>query len=233
MSKRYAFERLNFLIDKFFFQEEFRGINFFRSALEHCILCCFKLLTTQPENIFEIHNRCYSYLDSFAELVLFVVKMKNTVETKISVLRTVLTLVLDSAKKIQTESSQKFIALPYYRVLVVLFLEMNYNSIYHHCGSIDSATVKLCTFNESIKLNLSKLFCDLLHNMNPALFPSFTFAWLEFISHRTFMGRCLEEKALWCPYFLLLRDLLLFLKQNHQIIELVQPFRSLYKVCKG
>ena len=51
--------------------------------------------------------------------------------------------------------------------------------------------VKLFTINSYCKHPLILIFRNAMHNLRPAKAASFSFAWIEIISHRVFIGKML------------------------------------------
>ena len=193
-----------------------------------------ELFNSSIQSLYIIHNNCFTYLDSFAYMLLYVMKIKNDVQFKMFLLNKVLTCLYLYATKDQKNRQENFIPLPYYRILVVLFLELCYNQTNYNFKDFDDKF--LTFFNENVKVNLLNNFCNVMHLMAPQNFPSFTFAWLEFISHRSFIGHCLNDtnaqimEKLWKQYFILLRDFLTFVKPLIENIQISKTFKYLYKV---
>ena len=72
----------------------------------------------------------------------------------------------------------------------------------------------------------------MLHLLQPSKAPGFAYAWLEIVSHRTFMGRILattpQQKG-WPMYSQLLVDLFKFLSPFLRNAELAKPVHRLYR----
>jgi Cell division control protein, negative regulator of transcription len=69
----------------------------------------------------------------------------------------------------------EFQQLPYHRIFIMLFLELNTPE----------------PILEAINYQVLTAFCHTLHILRPAKAPGFAYAWLELVSHRVFIGRML------------------------------------------
>jgi len=69
----------------------------------------------------------------------------------------------------------EFQQLPYHRIFIMLFLELNTPE----------------PILEAINHQVLTAFCHTLHILRPAKAPGFAYAWLELVSHRVFIGRML------------------------------------------
>jgi CCR4-NOT transcription complex subunit 1 len=68
-----------------------------------------------------------------------------------------------------------FQQLPYHRIFIILFLELNTPE----------------PVLEVINFQVLTAFCHTLHILRPTHAPGFAYAWLELVSHRVFIGRML------------------------------------------
>ena len=91
---------------------------------------------------------------------------------------------------------------------------------------------------ESISFPVLTAYCNLLHILRPAKAPGFAYAWLEIVSHRTFMERVLANPngapagttpKGWSMYSQLLIDLFKFLSPFLRNAELAKPVHRLYR----
>ena len=109
-----------------------------------------------------------------------------------------------------------FQQVPYHRIFIILFLELN---------SPDQIL-------ENINFQVLTAYCNMLHLLRPSKAPGFAYAWLEIVSHRTFMGRILantpQQKG-WPMYSQLLVDLFKFLSPFLRNAELAKPVHRLYR----
>ncbi|KAL1130931.1 hypothetical protein AAG570_012172 [Ranatra chinensis] len=85
---------------------------------------------------------------------------------------------------------------------------------------------------EAINYQILTAYCHTLHILRPAKSPGFSYAWLELISHRLFLGRMLgltpQQKG-WGMYAQLLVDLFKYLAPFLRNAELAKPVTLLYK----
>jgi len=102
---------------------------------------------------------------------------------------------------------------PYFKLFVTMLTEFNGSD-----GSLDP-----------INLDIFLQFKDLLHVFRPALYPAFTFAWFDLISHRTFMPQLLRDTATWVAMKDLLVDAFEFLEPPLRLVQLSPPIQLLYQ----
>lgn len=200
---------------------------------------CYQVNTiaSQHQNISlnDINCKCYEYIDAFSVLVLLFIKQSgnqgNNIEQKFQFLSRILNILAATAQQDQEIHHKDFLPLTYYRILLYIFIEFFYSPC--NLGIQD-------IFNESVfevfKWHLVRNYCNVLHLICPLKTPSFTFAWLDFISHRVFIGKCLDNShqinyKTWHVYYTLLNDLLLFLRPILQNFDSYPPINmELYKV---
>jgi CCR4-NOT transcription complex subunit 1 len=103
---------------------------------------------------------------------------------------------------------------PYFRLISNLLIDFN-------------------TFSESkeSQFQILILFCQAFKELNPSKFPTFSFAWLELISHRMFMPQLLMNKSQKGQeeFHSLLIYLFKFLEPYMRNSEFTEPLRLLYK----
>lgn len=160
----------------------------------------------------------------------------EAIEFKILVLDRFLTDLSAKVHLEQKKNVHKFYPLCYYRVMVLFFLEFNNEFLAFNSSRVNLAKIPDVRF-VNLKLSLMQIFFDFLKSMSPLNLPLFTFAWLEFISHRSFIGHCLNDpnaRGLWKNYYFLIRDLLEFEKTfflTNQIES--NSFKYLHKVSNN
>ncbi|KAH9529601.1 CCR4-NOT transcription complex subunit 1 [Dermatophagoides farinae] len=225
----------NFIFQTGFFKGEESLYKFLKLCFNLCYERCQQALEaarSSDKNLSKIHLKCFTVLDAFIYLALFLIKYE-TIEFKINVLDRFLT---DLSEKVHLEHKtniQKFYPLCYYRVMVLFFLEFNNELVTSNSSRINNLAKIPNIHCMNTKLSLMQIFFDFLKSMSPLKLTSFTFAWLEFISHRSFIGHCLNglnAKGLWNNYYFLIRDLLEFEKtffQTNQIES--ESFKYLHK----
>eukprot|EP01113_Clastostelium_recurvatum_P016806 TRINITY_DN1971_c0_g1_i2.p1 TRINITY_DN1971_c0_g1~~TRINITY_DN1971_c0_g1_i2.p1 ORF type:complete len:2308 (-),score=670.74 TRINITY_DN1971_c0_g1_i2:313-7236(-) len=156
----------------------------------------------------------YQAIDSFAKLVVLLVKFADPVTPNIKA--TVLSRVLNITIKVLTKEYEarktRFNQKPYFRLFDDLLIDL--------MGNTDPAvTDLLVTFSSAFSA------------LRPERLPGFGFAWLELISHRNFMPRLLMSKNQkgWPHFQRLLIELLRFLEPYLRTAQLTEPLRVLYK----
>lgn len=183
---------------------------FFRLSTELCVSLCYRILNvqhTKTQTVIETHSKCFYTLDAFANLIVMLVKHSGSntgaateSTAKLNLLNKVLTIIANVAIQDQESRGTNFQHLPYYRIFFVLFMELtlgsnnfcqqNMNSL-HNLG-FGMMQNPVDPFFETIQFQVLSAFCHTLRALKPNKVPSFAFAWLDFISHRTFMEKCLN-----------------------------------------
>nr|XP_027201805.1 CCR4-NOT transcription complex subunit 1-like [Dermatophagoides pteronyssinus] len=195
--------------------------NFFKFFLEFCIERCYQIISyadqhpTFPLN--NIHLKCYEFIDSYSVLVILFIKQsgnQGNLDQKFQFLLRILTILATTAYRDQEIHQKDFFSLTYYRIILSIFIEFFYSPL--NLG-FQELVVSNDNLFEVFKFHLVRNYSNFLHQMCPSKIPSFTFAWLDFISHRIFMEKCLDNSPqinhkTWPLYAALLTDLLLFLK---------------------
>ena len=219
---------------------------FFQHSTELCVEFCFRLLThssATPQAIIETRSKCFHTLDAFAHLILMLVKHSGSntganmeSSPKISLLNKVLGIIANVAIADQETRNENFQHLPYYRILIILFVELTLGS--HNLGLplMSTAVPNIDPLVEQIQFNVLQAFTQTLKAIRPSKCPSFAYAWLDFISHRTFLEKCLHgiiagSNKGWPLYASLLIDLIRFLAPFLRCVEMSNPVELLYKVC--
>ncbi|XP_062589790.1 CCR4-NOT transcription complex subunit 1-like isoform X3 [Saccostrea cucullata] len=194
---------------------------FFRLCSEMCVDLCYRAMgeATPSTNQALIRAKCFYTLDAFVRLIALLIKHSgdnaNTV-TKINLLNKVLGIVAGVLLQDHIVRMSEFQQLPYHRIFIMLFIELN-------------APEHIL---ENINYQVLTAFCNTFHVLRPAKSPGFSYAWLEFISHRVFIGRMLaltpQQKG-WGMYAQLLIDLFKFLAPFLRNADLTKPTQMLYK----
>ncbi|XP_076065903.1 CCR4-NOT transcription complex subunit 1 isoform X3 [Oratosquilla oratoria] len=194
---------------------------FFRICISMCRELCFRSIMEQSQGPSPtyVRNKCFHNLDAFVRLIALLVKHSGEASnptTKINLLNKVLGLVCGIMIHDIETSSTDFQQLPYHRILIMLFLELNAPE----------------AILESINFPVLMAFTQTLHLLRPSKCPGFAYAWLEIVSHRVFIGRMLaitpQQKG-WSMYSMLLSDLFQFLAPFLRNAELAKPLTMLYK----
>lgn len=231
---------------------------FFRLSTELCVEFCYRILSGAPQQqnnqtIIETRNKCFQTLDAFAHLIVMLVKHSGTntavateSSAKLNLLNKVLNIVAGVAIQDQDARNESFQHLPYYRIFIILFMELTLGPNNLGLPAINSMQMgfgnnpQLDPLYESIQFQVLSAFCQTLRVLKPGKVPSFAYAWLDFISHRTFMEKCLNSPAGgftsgtpvkgWPLYAQLLVEIIKFLAPFLRSVELSPPVDNLYKV---
>ncbi|KAI2797076.1 CCR4-NOT transcription complex subunit 1 [Blomia tropicalis] len=183
---------------------------FFKIFLELCVERCYQVFAfaAQHSNVSlnEVHNKCFEYIDAFSVLVMQFIKQsgnQGNIDQKFQFLNKILNILVTTANKDQEIRHQDFLPLPYYRILILIFVDFFYcpnnfgiQEYMYHDG-----------FFEAFKMHIVRSYCNLLRFLSPLKF---------------------NLKA-WNNYFVLLTDLLTFKKPILQNIELTSTNNELYK----
>ncbi|XP_026284061.1 CCR4-NOT transcription complex subunit 1 [Frankliniella occidentalis] len=192
---------------------------FFRISTRLCVDMCCQALTEQSNSPTVVRTKCYTTLDAYVKLIALLVKHSGDTAnsgTKINLLNKVLGIVAGVLLHDQDAHTIEFQQLPYQRMFIMLFLELNAPE----------------PILETINFQVLTAFCHTLHILSPSKAPGFSYAWLEIVSHRVFLGRMLaltpQQKG-WGMYSQLLMDLFKFLAPFLRNAELAKPVTLLYK----
>lgn len=214
---------------------------FFRHATEACVDFSTRYLnsTAGATNIVETRTKCFQTLDAFSNLILMLVKSSgnnNAVQAettaKINLLNKVLNIIATVAISDQDSRAENFQHLPYYRILIILFMELSLAP--NNLGlAIPPGTTppQLDLLFESIQYQILTAFCATLRILKPSKCPSFAYAWLDFVSHRVFIEKCLNgsPSKSWQLYAQLLIEMIRFLAPYLKCVERSPPIDLLYK----
>lgn len=228
---------------------------FFRLSTEMCVESCYRLLATQPNgpNSLELRNKCYETLDAFTMLIVLLIKNSGSSSSsnltpepaaKINLLSKILSIIANVAIKDQENRQAEFQHLAYYRILILLFIELNLSP-----PMLGLPTQSFNNFNqipanadviaENVQFQVLNEFTKTLRTLRPSRVPSFAFAWLDFLSHRLFVEKCLVGYPVnrppgsvykgWALYAQLLIDLIKFEAPFLRNVELPPSVDLLYK----
>ncbi|KAM0835819.1 hypothetical protein ACQ4PT_062703 [Festuca glaucescens] len=165
------------------------------------------------------HSSHISYLpiDSYSKLVSMVLKY-SSVEigpNKGGLLSKILSVTVRVIQKDAEEKKTSFNPRPYFRLFINWLNDLTTSDVHH-----DGANFQVLT-----------AFANAFHALQPLRIPGLSFAWLELVSHRTFMPRlltCNLQKG-WPLFHGLLVDLFKFMEPYLRNAELVEPVHLLYK----
>lgn len=186
-------------------------------SVERCLQSATKAATSSDQEA-QAQQLNFRPMDIFAKLVVLLVKYyhrENATNAKASFFSIVMQSV---TRALLTESEAKkslFNQQPYHRLISRWLSDLL---------SPDSLLA-------NIHWQILVTFWNALSMVQPVRVPSFSFAWLELISHRSFMPKLLLVKSQkgWPMFQQLLVNLLRFLEPYLQSAHLTQPIRVLYK----
>ncbi|KAL0280391.1 UNVERIFIED_CONTAM: hypothetical protein PYX00_001693 [Menopon gallinae] len=191
---------------------------FFRISTQLCVEMCYRCLSETPNSPM-VRSKCFHTLDAFVKLIALLVKHSGDSgnnSTKMNLLNKILGIVTGCLLLDQEVRGTEFHHLPYQRIYIILFLELNQPE----------------PLLETINFQVLTSYCHVMHLIRPTKAPAFAYAWLELISHRVFIGRILaltpQQKG-WNMYSQLLIDLFKFLAPFLRNAEMAKPVTMLYK----
>ncbi|VVC34988.1 Hypothetical protein CINCED_3A007099 [Cinara cedri] len=204
---------------------------FFRISTQMMVELWYRQNPDQTESPSAIRSKLFHTIDAYVKLIVLLIKHSgdtNALTTKTNLLNKVLGIIVGVLLQDHDIQTTDFHQLPYHRILITLFLDLN---------APDPVL-------ESINYSILTVFCHTFHLLRPRKVPGFTYAWLELISHRIFIGRLLGANAqqkrsydqtpandlqAWNYYAQLLVDLFKYLAPFLRNAELAKPVHILYK----
>ncbi|XP_057511675.1 uncharacterized protein LOC130793815 isoform X2 [Actinidia eriantha] len=187
---------------------------FFRCLTELSVSHCLssEVISSGPlQSPQQVHPLSFLAIDIYAKLVFSILKGSS----KLSLLPKVLAVSVRFIQKDAEERKVSFNARPYFRLFINWLLDL---------GSMDPVF-------DGASFQVLIAFANAFHALQPLKVPGFSFAWLELVSHRSFMPKLLAGNAQkgW-PYMQrLLVDLFQFLEPFLRNAELEEPVHFLYK----
>ncbi|KZV18909.1 hypothetical protein F511_17815 [Dorcoceras hygrometricum] len=156
-------------------------------------------------------------IDIYGKLVFSILKFFPVDQgpSKLSLLLKILAVTVKFIQKDAAEKSSSFNPRPYFRLFINWLLD-------------------LCSLEpvfDGTNFQVLTALANAFHALQPLKIPGFSFAWLELVSHRSFMPKLLTVNAQkgW-PYFQrLLVDLFQFMEPFLRLAELGDPIQFLYK----
>ncbi|XP_047948828.1 CCR4-NOT transcription complex subunit 1-like [Salvia hispanica] len=192
---------------------------FFRRIMELSVSHCLSSEDINSSPCPSTQGQPLSFLaiDIYAKLVFSVLKFcpVDQGSRKLSLLPKVLALTVKFILKDAEERKASFNPRPYFRLFVNWLLDLCSLDPVFEGGNFQVLTTLANSF----------------HAIQPLKVPGFSFAWLELVSHRSFMPKLLAANAQkgW-PYIQrLLVDLFLFMEPFLRKAELDEPVKFLYK----
>ncbi|VAH18015.1 unnamed protein product [Triticum turgidum subsp. durum] len=169
-------------------------------------------MSQQPAQQLQIS---YFSIDSYSKLVTLMFKYGVDLgPNKGSLLPKILSITTRIIQRDAEEKKVSFNPRPYFRLFINLLSELSTADLH------DGASFQVLT-----------AFANAFHVLQPLRVPAWSFAWLELVSHRSFMPRlllCNSQKG-WPFFQRLLGDLFKFMEPYLRNAELGQPIQLLYK----
>ncbi|MED6130919.1 hypothetical protein PIB30_005208 [Stylosanthes scabra] len=159
----------------------------------------------------QLPSMSFIAIDIYAKLVFAILKGSSKSFLLSKILAVTIRLILKDAE----EKKANFNPRPYFRLFINMLLDL---------GSLEPVT-------DGANLQILIGFANAFHALQPLKVPAFSFAWLELVSHRSFMPKMLTGNGQkgW-PYIQrLLVDLFQFMEPFLRHAELGDPVRFLYK----
>ncbi|XP_048431931.1 CCR4-NOT transcription complex subunit 1 isoform X3 [Pyrus x bretschneideri] len=187
---------------------------FFRVLTELSVAHCLSSEMTIPGTLQtpqQVPNFSFLAIDIYAKLVFLILKGSN----KLFLLSKILAVTVRFIEKDAEEKKGSFNPRPYFRLIVNWLLDL---------GSLDPVI-------DGANFQILTAFANAFHALQPLKVPTFSFAWLELVSHRSFMPKMLAGNGQkgW-PYIQrLLVHLFQFMEPFLRNAELGVPVHFLYK----
>ncbi|KAK7287009.1 hypothetical protein RJT34_22414 [Clitoria ternatea] len=186
---------------------------FFRLLMELAVAHCLSSEVINSGALQSQPSQSMSFLavDIYAKLVFSILKGPNKLFLLSKILAVTVRLILKEAE----EKKATFNPRPFFRLFINWLLDL---------GSLEPLT-------DGANLQILTAFANAFHALQPLKVPAFSFAWLELVSHRSFMPKMLTGNGQkgW-PYIQrLLVDLFQFMEPFLRHAELGDPVRVLYK----
>jgi len=193
---------------------------FFRCLTElsvsHCVSS--EVINSAPlQSPQQVHPLSFLAIDIYAKLVFSILKFfpVDQGSSKLLLLPKVLAVTVRIIQKDAEERKVSFNPRPFFRLFINWLLDL---------GAMDPVF-------EGANFQILIAFANAFHAVQPLKVPGFSFAWLELVSHRSFMPKLLTGNAQkgW-PYMQrLLVDLFQFLEPFLRSADLGEPVHFLYK----
>ncbi|KAJ8748950.1 hypothetical protein K2173_013387 [Erythroxylum novogranatense] len=162
----------------------------------------------------QVQNLSFLAIDIYAKLVFSVLKMEQG-SSKVFLFSKILAVTVKFLHKESEEKKASFNPRPYFRLFINWFLDL----------------VSLDPINDDANFQILTALADAFHTMQPLKVPAFSFAWLELVSHRSFMPKLLTGNAQkgWPYVQRLLVDLFQFLEPFLRTAEMPSTMQFLYR----
>nr|VDD41256.1 unnamed protein product [Brassica oleracea] len=194
--------------------------SFFRILLELSVAHCIsseEISSGAVQSPQQAQSPSFLIIDIYAKLVFSILKYLPEQESssKLFLLSEIMAVTVRSIQKDAEDKKTSLIPRPYFRLFINWLLDL--------C-SLDPGT-------DGANFQVLSAFANAFHALQPLKIPAFSFAWLELVSHRSFMPKLLTVNGQkgWPYVQRLLVDLLQFLEPFLRNAELGGPVNFLYK----
>ncbi|XXG66487.1 hypothetical protein AAC387_Pa06g0046 [Persea americana] len=193
---------------------------FFRFLMEISVVHCVASEVINPGSLpqaqQQVHNISFIAIDMYAKLVVIILKYSGVDQSNtIILLPKILAVAVRVIQKDAEEKKSSFNPRPYFRLFLNWILDL---------GSPDPVF-------DGANFQILTSFANAFHALQPLKVPSWSFAWLELVSHRSFMPKLLMSNSQkgWPFIQRLLVDLFKFMEPYLRNAELGEPIHFLYK----
>ncbi|XP_031390313.1 CCR4-NOT transcription complex subunit 1 isoform X2 [Punica granatum] len=193
---------------------------FFRCLTEFAVAHCLSsegINSGSAQSSQQPQSLSFLAIDTYAKLLFSILKYGPVEQgsSKLLVLQRIMAVTIRYIQKDAEDKKASFNPRPYFRLFINWLLDLNSSD-----PAVDGASFQILV-----------TFSNAFHALQPLKVPSFSFAWLELVSHRSFMPKILTGNSQkgW-PYFQrLLVDLFQFMEPFLRNAELGVPVHFLYK----
>ncbi|KAF8111472.1 hypothetical protein N665_0074s0008 [Sinapis alba] len=194
--------------------------SFFRILLELSVAHCIsseEISSGAVQSPQQAQSPSFLIIDIYAKLVFSILKYfpEQESSSKLFLLSEIMAVTVRSIQKDAEDKKTSLNPRPYFRLFINWLLDL--------C-SLDPVT-------DGANFQVLTAFANAFHALQPLKIPAFSFAWLELVSHRSFMPKLLTVNGQkgWPYVQRLLVDLLQFLEPFLRNAELGGPVHFLYK----
>ncbi|XP_022553233.2 CCR4-NOT transcription complex subunit 1 isoform X1 [Brassica napus] len=194
--------------------------SFFKILLELSVAHCIsseEISSGAAQSPQQAQSPSFLIIDIFAKLVFSILKYfpEQESSSKFFLLSEIMAVTVRSIQKDAEDKKASLSPRPYFRLFINWLLDL--------C-SLDPGT-------DGANFQVLTAFANAFHALQPLKIPAFSFAWLELVSHRSFLPKLLTVNGQkgWPYVQRLLVDLLQFLEPFLRNAELGGPVHILYK----
>ncbi|XP_019098237.1 PREDICTED: CCR4-NOT transcription complex subunit 1-like isoform X9 [Camelina sativa] len=194
--------------------------SFFRTLLEISVAHCISsedISSGAVQSPQQAQSPSFLAIDMYAKLVFSILKYfpEQESSSKLFLLSEIMAVTVRCIQKDAEDKKTSLNPKPYFRLFINWLLDL--------C-SLDPGT-------DGANFQVLTAFANTFHALQPLKIPAFSFAWLELVSHRSFMPKLLTVNGQkgWPYVQRLLVDLLQFLEPFLRNAELGGPVHFLYK----